>query len=618
VTDIPSNSAAGTVVTVVAGNPSLFPESIMKESPNYFSHLALFFVGVGNCILMIFADIFYVLIILNDNSAVVLLAEILLALFKIALNNHILWTSIPFMRDLLDGNKFKENQNDRSTIYSMNPDDENGIPTATKIKLYKYTRNDLLFLSFMILLNNMIFPAIAIIFVSPDCLINALVSEASVSSSYSYQICSRYFFIGSEACVQYLTYSITTSYSPPFIYSYQCSSIIIINYVAVFILMSIFEGIIQPCFKLLVKFLYDGYYEHGAVTNEGAQTIGRAEAGLQVNTTHGNHPDLTISRMSQFIRDHNPSFYDPSRISEKDDGRRQTEAYSISNSFAQRDTVLINRRTRLTVVYKVETVPPWYYRMIFAFLPYTLTPLVPEPSTEIKSALLLFDKNRIIVRITAYFMVIMTFGVLFPPLAFILCFTVISLTLYEEMVIGRILYESEKLNYPWYKKQIDRNCSGISNGLEYSLWTIVPVSCLFLGYIVFDTFGDDNGWKQALPPALVMMAVPILFLAFFTTGKQLYTYWENRYLSKQNFVDGVANSQEFRETDFSGSVNNCANMKPVIELTTFPNSPVSACSNSTKSNHSLEESRAVNDVVNVDTGKVEISQAADSTQDNSH
>jgi Leucine-rich repeat (LRR) protein len=446
---------------------------ILKESTKYLPSLALFFVGVGNCILMIFADIFYVLIILNDNSTVVLFAEVLLALFKIALNNHLLWTSIPFMRDLLDGNKFTENQNDRSTIYSMNPDDENGIPTAMKIKLYKYTRNDLLFLSFMILLNNMIFPAIAIIFVSPDCLINALVSETAVTSSYSYQICSRYFFIGSEICVEHLTYSVASSYSPPFIYSYQCSSIIIINYVAVFILMSIFEGIIQPCFKLLVKFLYDGYYEHGAVTNEGAHTIGKAEAGMQLNPVHGNLPVLTISRMSQFIRDHNPSFYDPSsRNTEKDDGSRQTEAYSISSSFAQRDTVLINRRTRLTVVYKVETLPPWYYRMIFAFLPYTLTPLVPEPSTEIKSALLLFDKNRIIVRITAYLMVIMTFGVLFPPLAFILCFTVISLTLYEEMVIGRILYESEKLNYSWYKKQIDRNCSGISNGLEYSLWAM--------------------------------------------------------------------------------------------------------------------------------------------------
>jgi hypothetical protein len=130
-----------------------------------------------------------------------------------------------------------------------------------------------------------------------------------------------------------------------------------------------------------------------------------------------------------------------------------------------------------------------------------------------------------------------------------------------------------------------------------------------LGYIVFDTFGDDNGWKQALPPALVMMAVPILFLAFFTKGKQLYTYVENQYLSRENFVGGVKNSQELPpspETECSGSVNDCADMKPAIELITLPNSPVSVYSSSTKSNHSLEESRAVNDDVNVDTGKVEI------------
>jgi Leucine-rich repeat (LRR) protein len=596
-------STAGRALSTVVGNSTHFRESIIKEHMNYLSYLALLFVGVGNCILMIFADIFYVLVIINENSTVILLAEILLALFKIALNNNLLWTSIPFMRDLLDKNNSKENQHNRSSIYSMDPEaGETGIPTAAKIKLYKYTRNDLLFLSFMILLNNMIFPAIAIIFVSPDCLYNALVSEAAVSSSYSYQICTRYFFIGSEHCLQYLTYSVSTSYSPPFIYSYQCSSIIIINYAAVFILMYIFEGIVQPLFKLLVKFVYDGYYEYGANTTQ-EEPIGKTEAGLQLSTIHGNPSDLRMSRMSQFIRDHNPSFSDPSRNFEKDEEQRQTEADSGGKSFAQRDTVVINRRTQLTVVYKVENKTPWYYRMLFTCLPYNLTPLVPEPSAEIKFALLLFDKNRIIVRVTAYLMVFMTFGVLFPPLAFILCITVICLTFYEEMVIGRILYESEKLNYPWYKKQIDRNCSGISNGLKYSLWTIVPVSCLFLGYIVFDTFGDDKGWKQALPPALVMLITPILVLAFFTRGKKMYGTFENRYFGggSESSASVAANSPELppgREIDDPLPSDDRPNSKPTIALGMVSNSTDSIHSNPTKPNRKsvrLTEPCPIND-----------------------
>ena len=124
----------------------------------------------------------------------------------------------------------------------------------------------------------------------------------------------------------------------------------------------------------------------------------------------------------------------------------------------------------------------------------------------------LFDKNRLSVRMNSYLVVMMSFGALFPPLALIICMTIFTVTIYEEIVIGRLLYESERLGYVWYRKQLERDCYGVSDSLKYTLWSLVPVSSIFFAYIIFDTWGDEAGWRVAIVPALLMAIVPTTLL----------------------------------------------------------------------------------------------------------
>jgi hypothetical protein len=125
--------------------------------------------------------------------------------------------------------------------------------------------------------------------------------------------------------------------------------------------------------------------------------------------------------------------------------------------------------------------------------------------------------------------IMMSFGVVFPPILIIITFSLCVRTWFEEICIGRLLFESQRLHYDWYQKQLLVDCANLSDGFEYTLWSVVPVSSLLLGYIVFDSMGDAYGWKIALIPSSIMIFLPLLVLIFLSYGKYISSSW-NRLL----------------------------------------------------------------------------------------
>ena len=82
--------------------------------------------------------------------------------------------------------------------------------------------------------NAIVIPIIAQAAVDPSCFFTLLFPPPPVSVSYSYgQICWNS-FVG--VC-SYLQVDLVTKYSPPFAYSYQCSSALLVNYSSVFVYM---------------------------------------------------------------------------------------------------------------------------------------------------------------------------------------------------------------------------------------------------------------------------------------------------------------------------------------------------------------------------------------------
>jgi len=90
----------------------------------------------------------------------------------------------------------------------------------------------------MILFNNLGAPFIATAFVSTNCFYNVVASPPTVFVSYTYTACiaSNYYTNGSTCLYYNPAAEVSTSYSPPFLYSYQCGSTFITTYATIYVL----------------------------------------------------------------------------------------------------------------------------------------------------------------------------------------------------------------------------------------------------------------------------------------------------------------------------------------------------------------------------------------------
>jgi Leucine-rich repeat (LRR) protein len=93
--------------------------------------------------------------------------------------------------------------------------------------------------------NNIVIPCIVVSVVSPNCYYNVFVQEPDVVSSFVDPQC----VVRDEStglCNENILYKRYTSYDPPFIYSYQCSSSIVTAYATVFVMMCLATTFISP------------------------------------------------------------------------------------------------------------------------------------------------------------------------------------------------------------------------------------------------------------------------------------------------------------------------------------------------------------------------------------
>ena len=84
---------------------------------------------------------------------------------------------------------------------------------------------------------------------SVDCYFDLWNPQAEVSSQYTYYACTKSASsasTGASFCVAYSPSTQATSYLPPFQYSFQCSSQIIVNYSSLFIFLSIISSMVLP------------------------------------------------------------------------------------------------------------------------------------------------------------------------------------------------------------------------------------------------------------------------------------------------------------------------------------------------------------------------------------
>jgi hypothetical protein len=482
--------------------------SLISNNP-WEVYVIYIFGALLNVSLMCIIDFSYVYIVLNYSSTEVTFAAFGLAVFRLFNNNFILWNALPWGRKLI--------QSFRKYCCSETVQQE-GTEGKEEIHL-QYSTRDISFLERITLFNNVIIPGIAIAFVLPDCFYNALYAAGNVYSLYQFDACYQYVLIDDSKSNVCIGEAATVTYTPPFIYSYQCSSKIIINYVDVYVLMFILVGLVLPTMKILVKMLYDSVDE-------------RIKSLKQIETELNSKGILRWKRIKDVLESLLPEALKPFHKEEGNDIDNEEETdvsqEEEGNSKSPLDdssfTDVENNNSKNGINYSAmseksstgritETKPKKKNRsknsdLIKPRKSFRQT-ILEMVSTQKK--VVFFNKLHYSIQFHSYFAILITFGALFPPLAVIACFSIYSFSLFEEIMIGRLLLETKKKGpqYEWYEKQINKECRDIERSNNETLWSILFVSSCLYGYILFDIVGDSEGWESALPFTLVMIVFPV-------------------------------------------------------------------------------------------------------------
>jgi len=113
------------------------------------------------------------------------------------------------------------------------------LPTAQR-----NNRSEMISIAIILIINNIIIPVLAEAAIDSNCYYHAMKDPPSVSVSYSYGDPCTFIILG--VCTSPNVGTSTITYTPPFIYSYQCSSILITNFSSVFMYMFVAIAIFSP------------------------------------------------------------------------------------------------------------------------------------------------------------------------------------------------------------------------------------------------------------------------------------------------------------------------------------------------------------------------------------
>eukprot|EP01040_Poterioochromonas_malhamensis_P014319 gene14319-15839_t len=130
--------------------------------------------------------------------------------------------------------------------------------------------------------------------------------------------------------------------------------------------------------------------------------------------------------------------------------------------------------------------------------------------TQIKIRTLIMHRKQLLtLRISYTLAVMFVFGTLFPPLALITTIAVINITLLEEYLTKR-MSDSHRREQGKYMSYLEEECKDIDKSLFKVMRLIVFVTCGLMGFLLFDVFGDGNGWRDGLIPMSLMISLPLL------------------------------------------------------------------------------------------------------------
>jgi hypothetical protein len=132
----------------------------------------------------------------------------------------------------------------------------------------------------------------------------------------------------------------------------------------------------------------------------------------------------------------------------------------------------------------------------------------------------LFDAHtHYFVSLITYLGILLTFGVVFPPLAVVMCATMLSVAWRTKLSLGRFLHFAREQGAPQLAEALDRDCKGAVSLvlLRRSVFLIMCFACCFYALFLFDTLGDAVGLSGAYWVLIVVPLFPAVLCAVIWT-----------------------------------------------------------------------------------------------------
>ena len=170
-------------------------------------------------------------------------------------------------------------------------------------------------------------------------------------------------------------------------------------------------------------------------------------------------------------------------------------------------------------LHKNSTTYPYLHRLLGYVLPRLMKPIDLTASVSSKGFL---NSNGLMTTLIGLLALILTFGVMFPPLCVALTVSVLASVFMFRVNVRRFINSATEQQRDQIVKLLQAECNNEepTKMLKYSVWVLVTVRCWFYNLFLFDTLGDAVGFEKAYWVLIVMPLMPlILYVVYLVVCK---------------------------------------------------------------------------------------------------
>eukprot|EP01031_Cornospumella_fuschlensis_P026119 gene26119-31539_t len=343
--------------------------------------------------------------------------------------------------------------------------------------------------------NSIFSSVVAISLADASCFQGLFVSNPQATEKYSIEYCT-YYSVNTTQCVSSVdTFDEVATYTPVFYYNYNCYSTVVTEYVPIFFVSYCFLSLAIPAGSILAT-----NSKHSKVMSTFYPAI------FWADTVPVEEKEFTTSS-------------EQAKSLEKD-------SRGATNSTKNSRNVITNQHPDSEAKASTDDVVSELHSTTQPPVGSNLQTL----ETSAATSRLLFPAF-ILAAGVHHVMVMLTFGMFYPPLNVLVCLLVCVTAFTWEALIGRWLTtEGEDDNMVLVNSstlQLNEVCASACCAPRRSLWLLSVGSGVFVGLACWDMAGDALGWLPALWAPLGALAISLL-VCLLLRGYNLFRIVEDR------------------------------------------------------------------------------------------